>query len=87
MLVCLVRLWVKKSAQAKYVMRVFNSTKEDTKHQSLRFRFSKILTNLSFHVVVLQRTADSKLTCGTWLCTLNLLFGHVFMDVAIAWFD
>ena len=53
-----------------------------------RFTFSKIRTTLSFHVVVLQRTAkkctkDSKHTYGPAILLIELLFGDALVAVPV----
>ena len=62
--------------------------KEDTKNQPLRFTFSKIHRTWSFHVVVLQRTAEKctkfqNARAQLLFYSSNLLFSDVPIAVAV----
>ena len=64
-------------------------TRSDTINLPLRFTFSKILAILTFHVVILQRTAKKKCRkiqnarAEPLFCSLNLLFGDVLDGIGV----
>ena len=67
-------------------MTAFDSKERHEKLAILRFVFSKIHTTLSFHAVVLQRTAKKctkiqNARAEPLFCSLNLLFGDIPVGV------